>query len=51
MIEIKNVVKNRNSIIVGLGEIGWILIKVLPEAGEITLEYGVFVSRAGILYT
>lgn len=29
-------------------EIGGIIIKVLPEAGEVTLESGAIVARAGI---
>ena len=46
--EIKNGFKNASSIIRGVGEIGGILLKTLPEAGEITLESGVVVARTGI---
>ena len=46
--EIKNGLKNTSSIIRGVGEVAGIVIKALPEAGEITLESGAIVARTGI---
>ena len=46
--EIKNGLKNTTSIIRGVGEAAGIVIKALPEAGEITLESGAIVARTGI---
>jgi hypothetical protein len=46
--EIKSAGKITGSAIRGVAEIGGIVIKALPEAGEITLETGAVVARAGI---
>lgn len=43
--EIKNAGKNAASIIRGIGEVGGIVVKALPEAG---VEAGAVVARAGI---
>ena len=46
--EIGSTGKNTGSIVRGLLEIGGTIIKVLPTAGEVTLETGVVISRVGI---
>jgi len=48
---INNFGKNTTSIIRGGGEIGSIILKVLPTAGEVTLESGAVVVRTGISVT
>ena len=46
--EIDNATKNAGSIIRGIGEVGSVMLKALPTAGEITLESGAIAARAGI---
>ena len=46
--KIGNARKNASSIIRGIGEVGSVILKALPTAGEITLESGAIVFRTGI---
>ena len=46
--EINNKGKNTSSVIRVIFEVGGVIVKSLPTAGEITLESGAIVARAGI---
>ena len=46
--KISNKGKNATSIIRGIGEIGSAILKFLPTAGQVTLESGAIVTKAGI---